>query len=49
MLENICIGINNESNNINTKLETLYQSILSNNQKISKLKEIKSKLLEKYF
>ena len=49
MLENICIGINNESNNINTKLETIYQSILSNSQKISKLKEIKSRLLEKYF
>ena len=49
MLENICIGINNESNNINTKLETIYQSILSNSQKISKLEEIKSRLLEKYF
>ena len=49
MLENIKIGLNKESNNINTKLEIIYQSMLSNSNKIKKLKEIKTKLLEKYF
>ena len=49
MLENIFIFVNNQANEINDKLETIYQSILKNNLIIKQLNKIKSKLLEKYF
>ena len=49
MLEKISIPINEQANSINIKLEIIYKNILKNNSMINKLKEIKSKLLEKYF
>ncbi len=49
MLENISINVNSISDELNTKLETIYKSISLLNKKILKLKKTKEKLLDKYF
>ncbi len=49
MLENITIGINNETNLINQNLEKLYNLYTITNQKIENLKNVKEILLKKYF
>ncbi len=49
MLENIEIRINDNSEIINNKIKSIYESISSTQLEINKLAEIKSLLLSKYF